>query len=171
MKDSIAHYIGGLANETLRRWLRVIIDPIGDRLSSQNVTSAVLAIKAGGSAVVKGSAAFNGIAKGRLYTKVINTDMAALVGTVVNATFNVWVFSVDAAGTLRSDIGNAGATLGAVTFPEPLFNQAIIGYVIINPTGTGNFVGGTTALDDATVVPNAVYVNITGGFDPTVLVL
>ena len=42
--------------------------------------------------------------------------------------------------------------------------------MIINPTGTGNFVGNTTALDDVTVVPNAVYVNTIGAFDPTVLI-
>jgi hypothetical protein len=35
----------------------------------------------------------------------------------------------------------------------------MIGFVIVNPTGTGDFVGGTTDLDDATVAPNAVYVN------------
>lgn len=41
--------------------------------------------------------------------------------------------------------------------------------MIINPTGTGDFVGGTTALDDATVVPNAVYLNGNiGPFDPSV---
>jgi hypothetical protein len=44
----------------------------------------------------------------------------------------------------------------------------MIGFVIINPTGTGPFVGGTTALDDATVVPNAVFVNVTGAFDPSI---
>lgn len=43
---------------------------------------------------------------------------------------------------------------------------AVFGYVIINPTGTGNFVGGTTALDDGTVVPNAVYVNTPFPFLP-----
>ena len=47
--------------------------------------------------------------------------------------------------------------------------KALIGFVVINPTGTGNFVGGTTPLDDATVVPNAAYVNTTEGFDPTVI--
>jgi hypothetical protein len=42
----------------------------------------------------------------------------------------------------------------------------MVGFLIIHPSGTGNFVGGTTALDDATVVPNAVYVSPTGAFDP-----
>ena len=43
------------------------------------------------------------------------------------------------------------------------------GLIIINPTGTGNFVGNTTPLDDGTVAPNAAYVNNIGPFDPTVL--
>ena len=34
--------------------------------------------------------------------------------------------------------------------------------------GTGNFVGGTTALDDATVIPTAVYVNTPCVFAPYV---
>jgi len=42
----------------------------------------------------------------------------------------------------------------------------MIGFAIINPTGTGNFVGGTTPLDDATVVPNAVYIDTPYPLDP-----
>ena len=42
-------------------------------------------------------------------------------------------------------------------------------FVIIHPTGTGDFVGGTTPIDDATKVPNAVYANTQGAFDPTAL--
>lgn len=90
--------------------------------------------------------------------------MAALAGTVTNAKFNVFAFYVDAAGTLTSAMGTEGATLTAVVFPTVATTKAVIGFVIINPTGTGNFVGGTTALDDATVVPNAVYVNTPGVF-------
>ena len=55
-------------------------------------------------------------------------------------------------------MGTAGATLGAVVFPTTADGEALA-VRHRNPTGTGNFVGGTSALDDATVVPNAVYVN------------
>jgi hypothetical protein len=92
--------------------------------------------------------------------------MPALSGTVVNATFNVFCFFVDSGGTVTSAMGTAGASLAAVQFPQFPVKKTMIGFVIINPTGTGNFVGGTTALDDATVVPNAVYVSPSGGFDP-----
>lgn len=170
MKDTVTHFISALVSGSNQKWYRSLFNPIADRYSTLNTTSAALVIKAGGSALVKAGAAFNGFVKGRMYSKAINTDMAALVGTVVNATFNVWVFYIDGAGTLTSALGNAGATLGAVTLPEPPEGVAMIGLVIINPTGTGNFVGGTTALDDATVVPNAAYMNFTCGFDATVLI-
>jgi hypothetical protein len=109
------------------------------------------------------------LAQGVLVTKAANTAMAALAGTVANATFNVFAFFIDRGGNLTSAIGSAGSTLAGVTMPTPPPGQAMIGFVIVNPTGTGAFVGGTTALDDATVVPNAVYVNTLGAFDPTVL--
>lgn len=46
-----------------------------------------------------------------------------------------------------------------------------IGFTIINPTGTGNLVGGITPIDDATVVPNAVHVNTPFPFNPNTLSL
>lgn len=121
-----------------------------------------LAIKAGGSAVAKTVNTVYGMINGALVSKAA-ADMAALSGTVTNAKFNVFCFFVNAAGTLSTAMGTEGDTLAEVVFPsraaDPTY--AMIGFVIINPTGTGNFVGGTTPLDDATVVPNAVYVNTT----------
>lgn len=137
-----------------------------DRLNSQLLGSGGLVIKAGASAVVKAGAAFYALANGVLVTKAINTDMAALSGTVVNATFNVYVFFIDSAGALTSAMGTSGASLATVVFPAIPANKAAIGFIIVNPTGTGDFVGGTTALDDATVVPNVVYINTPYAFDP-----
>lgn len=132
--------------------------------------SAGLTIKAGGSAVVKtGATAYYGICRGILVTKAAATDMPALVGTVTNAKFNVFAFFIDSAGAVTSQMGTEGATLAAVGIPVPPVGQATIGLVVINPTGTGNFVGGTTALDDATVVPTAAYINFTGPVDASVL--
>lgn len=136
-----------------------------DRLVNQNVSTGGLAIKSGGSALVKAATAFYSIAGGLAVAKTANTDMAALSGSVTTALFNVYVFYVSSAGTLTSAMGTEGATLAAVVFPTPPVNVATIGFVIINPTGTGSFVGGTTALDDGTVIPGALYVNITGPFD------
>ena len=174
MNDTIARYLNAVPDSQSRKYLQIILNAIADRYSACMLSTAGLVIKAGGSALVKtGATAFvaltnNGIAN-ILVTKAAATDMAALVGTVVNATFNVFVYYIDNAGTLTSAMGTAGATLSAVTFPPTPQGKAIVGFTIINPTGTGNFVGGTTAIDDATVVPNAVHVSPLGAFDPTVI--
>lgn len=170
MQNTVTQYLNAVKDGSDRENLRAFLKPIADRTSTQNLTSAALAIKAGGSAVVKAGAAFYACANGKLVTKAINTDMAALSGTVTNAKFNVYAFFIDSGGTLTSAMGIEGATLAAVKFPPLPEQKALIGFVLINPTGTGDFVGGTTALDDATVTPGAVYVNITGDFDPTVLI-
>lgn len=106
-----------------------------------------------------------GIANGALFKKT-TADCSALAGTVTNAKFDVYVFQIDSAGTVTTTFGTEGATLGAVVFPAVVANKPILGFLIVNPTGIGNFIGGTTLLDDATVVPNAVYVNVTSDFDP-----
>jgi hypothetical protein len=138
-----------------------------DRLKSRMLASAALVIFGAGSALVKsGAAAAQYVANGVLGSIGAATNMAALAGTVTNAKFNVYVFFIDSAGTKTTVMGTEGATLAAVQWPVFPAGKACIGFTIINPTGTGNFVGGTTALDDATVVPNAVHVSVQGGFDP-----
>lgn len=165
--------------DTIRRYLGAIVHPaaqvlatplvaIGDRLSAQCLTSAGLAIHGAASPLVKAGSAYYATAQGVL-VKGAAADLPALVGTVSHGAFNVYAFFIDRAGNVTTEMGTEGATLGAVAWPNIPQGQAMIGFVIVNPTGTGNFVGGTTALDDATVVPNAVYVNTTGAFDPTVL--
>jgi hypothetical protein len=107
------------------------------------------------------------VVDGQVQSIATSTNMPALVGTVVNATYNIFVFSVDKAGNLYTSMGVAGAALNTVAWPTNIpANRAILGFVIIHPTGTGNFVGGTTALGDGTVVPNAVYISPIGMFEP-----
>lgn len=97
---------------------------------------------------------------GAMVTKT--TAETALVGTVAADKFNAYGLFLSAAGALSTELGTAGDTLAEVVLPQANATRALVGYVIVNPTGTGNFVGGTTDLDDATVVPNAVYVNTLG---------
>lgn len=140
---------------------------IVDRLKSSMTSVSTPVIKAGGSALSKTGAAISyGTANGVPRTIAAGTDQAAYAGTVLTATFNVFVHLIDSAGVLTSLMGTAGATLAAVVFPQIPLGKAVVSYTIINPTGTGSFVGGTTALDDATVVPNAVYVPVVGPFNP-----
>ena len=168
MADSINEIAnwGWTGDEYEGRAVRQLVTPIYLTLYNQTLTSAGLVIKGAGNTLAKAGSAFYATVAGKVVTKTANTDMAALSGTVTNAKFNVFVFYIDSAGTLTSKMGVEGASLAAVTFPRPAVNVAPIGFVIINPTGTGNFVGGTTNLDDATVVPNAVYVNTPFPFNP-----
>lgn len=170
MLDNIRRIVQSMPVGTGREQLNTLLTAIGGRLSTQVHSTPGLAIKAGASALVKAGTAFYATVDAVIVKVSANTDQAALVGTVTNAKFNVFCFFLDKAGTGTSAMGTEGATLAAVKFPPVPEKKALIGYAIINPTGTGDFVGGTTALDDATVVPNAAYVNCSAGFDPTVLV-
>lgn len=120
---------------------------------------------------VKTATAFRFFADGVYGLKAITDDAFTLAGTVTNAKFNVFCMYIASDGTLSSLMGTEGATRAAVVFPTTPSGYAMIGYVEINPTGTGNFVGGTTPLGDATVVPNAVYVNTPYPFNPNAITL
>lgn len=168
MKGTTRQWLSGLPIG-FGKGLQEVIENIADRLSNQAISSAGLAIKGAGEGLAKNGSAFHALLNGKLVSVDVDTDMPALVGTVTADAFNVYAFFIDKAGTITVDMGIEGATLNAVVFPPVPARKACFGYIVINPTGTGNFVGGTTDLDDATVVPNAVYVNITGPFDPTIL--
>ena len=138
---------------------------LADRMGNRTISSAGLTANG---ALLRAGSAFHSLLNGRIVAKAANSD-TALSGTVVNATHNVFALFIDSAGTLTTAMGVAGASLSAVIFPPVPVGKACVGYVHINPTGTGNFVGGTTTLADGTVVPNAVYVNVIGPFDPTII--
>lgn len=169
MLDTIRRILAPVPVGSTQRALDRLFETVADRLNSVTLQSGALAIKAGASALVKVSSRWEGLAGGIPLFKAANTDMAALSGIVTNAKFNVFCYFCTAAGTLSTVMGVEGATYASMKFPEKPIGSAMIGYTLINPTGTGNFVGGTTALDDATVVPNAVYVNTVGASDPNFL--
>lgn len=75
-------------------------------------------------------------------------------------------FALDSAAAVTAYAGTQATTLAGVVFPTIPSGSAVIGFVIVNPTGTGDFVAGTNDLDDATIVPNAVYVNTPFAFLP-----
>jgi len=168
MLDTISRYLAAVPDSQMRRFLQIIINALADRYVSVSLATAGLVISATKTKVKTGSGVYYGLANGVPVTIAAATDMAALSGTVVNATFNVFVFYIDSASTVTSAMGTAGATLAAVKFPNTPQGKAIVGFVIINPTGTGDFVGGTIDLDDGTKVPNAAYVSPVGAFDPSI---
>lgn len=170
MNDTVTRYLEAIPSQRLKECLRALFSPIVDRFSTQCLSSAGLAIKAGGGVLAKAVSVTHYLVVGKLGKLTANTDMAALSGTVVNATVNVFAFYVDAAGVLTSAMGTAAATRAGVILPPIPVNKALIGLLVINPTGTGNFVGNTTPLDDATVVPNAEYINAIGPMDFSVVI-
>lgn len=171
MKDTLSRFAQGIVDGSSRVAIINILSAIFDRATSKQLNSAALVIKAGGGVLVKtGAAACHAMAGGALRSIAAATDMAALSGSVTNTKFNVYVHMIDSAGTLTTVMGVEAATLAAVTFPDIPQGKAVIGFTIINPTGTGPFVGGTTPLDDVTVVPNAVHVSVVGAFDPSIKV-
>jgi hypothetical protein len=167
MASNISQAVGMIPDPHTQKSFRALAMYAYDQLSTNLLTSAALAINGAGNAAVKAGSAFYAACQGVLVTKAANQVMPALSGTVANGKFNVFCFFIDKAGNLTSSMGTAGATLATIGWPAIPQSMAMIGFVIINPTGTGSFVGGTTALDDATVVPNAVYINTLGGFDPS----
>ena len=131
--------------------LSSLFDKLQRSTTSELLKAGGLVIHGSASLLAKTANTIYFMIDGQVYSKAAS-DMAALSGTVANATFNVFVFSVNATGTLATQMGTAATTLGGVVFPAVPDQSVSIGFVIINPTGTGPFVGGTTALDDGTVV-------------------
>ena len=169
MQNRIIQYLSNVTNAMTKEAMGNILTFIADRFSSVSITTAGLLISANTTKVKTGAADYYASAKGVLVKIVAGTDMPALVGTVTNAKFNVFCFFVDSAGVTSVAMGTEGATLAAMKWPDFPLNKCPIGWVLINPIGAGNFIGGTTTLVDVTVVPNAVYMSPIGAVDPTIL--
>jgi hypothetical protein len=133
-----------------------VFDKLQRNLVNKILQKGTIAIHGASSPLVKTTTTLYVMVDG-VMAKLAAADLTALAGTVLTATFNVFVFTINAAGTVKVYMGTAGTTLAGVVFPTTLDGEVPFGFVIVNPTGTGSFVGGTTNLDDGTVVPNAVY--------------
>jgi len=147
-----------------------LFNALYDRMSSQSLTSAGLVIGTVSKKVPKTGANWVGVANGVLVYKASGTAMPALSGTVAATQFNVFAFFVDSAGTVTSAMGTAGATLDLVVFPPLPAGKALLGFITVNPTTAQTFTGGSTDLDDVTVIPATKYYNVVGAFDPTMTI-
>jgi hypothetical protein len=136
------------------------------------LSSAALAIGSSSKAKVKIVNTFYYMIDGVMYSKTTaEIAFTATTHDVANGKYAVFVLSVDSAGTVTITKSADAASLATVVFPTVPASEVVIGFVIINPTGTGAFDASTTELDDATVVPNAVYVNTPYPFNPNALAL
>ena len=155
MARSIGTKGGGMSHNDLRTALQKFQVTLGNVC----LNSAGLAIGTGSKKKVKIANTTYTLHDGVLAAKTTAEVTLTTANNVANAKFAVIVLSIDSSGTVTPTNSADAASLGAVVFPAVPSGNTVIGFVIINPTGTGGFVGGTTDLDDATVVPNAVYVN------------
>lgn len=166
MKDTLTRYLTTwVRDQDTREALRNCLTPLVDRMSCQVLSSAGLALKAGGSTLAKtGATDCYAVVKGVLVKITSATDMPALVGTISANKYNVFCFFVDAAGTKTVSLGTEATDLDDVGFPAFPEGKTLIGFLLITHSST--FTGGTTALDTATTV----YVSPLGAFEPTVKV-
>lgn len=136
------------------------------------LSSAALAIGTSSKAKVKIVNTFYYMIDGILYSKTsAEIAFTATTHDVANGKYAVFVLSIDSAGTVTMTKSADAASLDAVVFPTIPDDEVVIGFVIIHPSGTGAFDASTTELDDATVVPNAVYINTPYPFNPNALSL
>ncbi len=170
MFNTIIRNLTGVASERDRYALWLSLASIGNVLSSQALTNAGLVIGSTTTLVKTGASVTTAIANGHLVSIPAASNFPAPVGSVPNGTFNIFTFTTDQNGVLYTNAGTGAATLGAVQFPQLPIGQALLGFVIINPTGTGTWIGGTTAFNDATTIPNTQYISTTGAWDPTIIV-
>jgi len=102
---------------------------------------------------------------GKLYKLAATDNLIVLSGTINNSgatldMINVFVFSVDFAGTVTATMGTEAAALENVVFPATPAGEAVIGFIIVDMAtnaGTGDFVGGTTLLTGGTPNPAVTY--------------
>lgn len=168
MINTFRKYLNGVAHEMTRTAIMHALDSTVNLASSACLTSAGLATD---TAKVKTGGSTTYLIVNKVLTSIASaTDFPALVGSVPNAQYGVFCFYCDQNGVGYTLAGSPATTLAGIVFPATPLNQALVGFVIINPTGTGPFIGGTTSLTDGTVVPGAVFVNMTGDVDPTIAV-
>ena len=99
--------------------------------------------------------------------KELGVQEVAISGDdVTNGNYDVFVVYVDSTGSLATAQGTQASSLAGVEFPSIPEDAVVVGFIIVNPTGTGDFDPGTTDLDDATVTPNTVYVDTDYPFNP-----
>lgn len=174
MFDILSQRLQAITDKSLAYNLRLLLEPLFSRTRSCMLSTAGLVIKVGGSTLAKtGAITVHYIADGVKGRILSSTDMPALTGlNIANGKWNVIVFTVDKAGTVRAQIGKKDpatgtdpATEAGIRWPELDQRRAIVGMIVIN-AATGAFTGGTTPLDDATLAVQ--YISPIGSFDPSV---
>jgi len=158
-----------VSDATANQNLRDVITSLQVSLLDCVLNSAGLAIKAGSSALAKSVNTITAFIDGVLVSKAA-ADMPALVGTIAAAKYGLFVFSVNASGTLTTTPGTlTGAALANLVFPTIPDGDVVIGFIVVHNGSASTFTGGTTALDAADIT--TTYVNTPFPFNPNALSL
>ena len=160
--EKLTQRINQIGDLMLRRNLQLVLEGVYKRMGNFAIQGAGLTIGTTKPKLTSGTAWY-GTVGGILVKKAATTDLITLTtaSNCTNAKFNVTVFTINSSGTITNRAGIEGASLATISWPTLPSTEAVFGILIVNPTG-GNFVGGTTDLNDATVQPNAVYLNPVG---------
>jgi hypothetical protein len=124
------------------------------KLNTNMLTKPGLAIKTGGSTLAKAATACVALVAGAPVYIAANTDMSALAGTLATANSAAWAFYVDSAGVITTSTKTADVAthaLAVAALPAPPSGKAMIGFIVVSNATGSNFVGGTTALDAASL--------------------
>ncbi len=131
-------------------------------LAAQCFTKVVAAIGTAAAKVKTTAAAAYSVAVYH-YAKGATDDFWTLTGfNVTNGMYNICLLCIDTSGNMQIAAGTEGASAGAVVLADTPADSCVVAKVLVHPTGTGDFVGGTTELTDGTVVPNAAYADLAG---------
>ena len=160
--EKLTQRINQIGDLMVRRNLQLVLEGIYKRMGNFAIQGAGLTIGTTKPKLTSGTAWY-GMVGGILVKKAATTDLITLTtaSNCTNAKFNVTVFTINSSGTITNRAGIEGSSLATISWPTLPSTEAVFGILIVNPTG-GNFVGGTTDLNDATVQPNAVYLNPVG---------
>lgn len=140
---------------------RTEVNKIRTGLSNMVLTDAAIAIATTKTKIKTVTNPISYLIGGVFYSKAATDNFWTLTGfNCANALFNKCLLCIDSSGNMQIAAGTAGASAGTVVLPAIPASYAVVGQVLVNPTGTGDFTGGTTDLDDGTVIPNAVYTDL-----------
>lgn len=158
-----------LTNATADQNLRDVLTSLQVSLLDFVMNTAGLAIKAGSSALAKSVNVIKAMVNGVIVSKAAG-DMPALVGSIAASKKGLFVFSMDASGTLTTTPGTlTAATLADIVFPTVPSGNVVIGFIIVENGSASAFTGGTTALDATDIT--TTYVNTPFPFNPNALAL
>ncbi len=172
MLQPINRWAKTIADTAIAYALYQLLKPMTERYRTLCLSGPAPVIKAGGSVLAKtGATVTHYMIKGKSGQILAGVDLPAFVGTVTADMFNVFVYTVNSAGTTALTMGTEAATEAAVKWPSINPEHAILAFIKVNPTGTGPFIGGSTALDSATVfttpAADLLYVSCVGMSFPT----